>query len=362
LQVGLLLALNPHMKIDPHTPAASEDLNPEFWDGRRLVISRRGLSALRDLRASLAQLAAELGRLPRASGYLLLPGCAITAARLRAEWTGFAAILLPQVACRMRLVLEGRKGLEMLPPESDAECLAWLGKFFESAPAPPERLPRADARFVITKALLLHRLRGEEPVTTKALMERTGFSYPTVAAVLGGLGNLVERTSDRRVRLRWFSREEFLRLAATAPEGRSTLRFADRSGSPRTVDAHLRRLERLSPSGVAIGGVPGARHHHPELDLVGTPRLDLSVHCPDGVLPLSFLEQLDPALERVEDPMAPAQLVVHAVRSTDPFFEPGSSGLAWADPLECLLDLHELRLDVQAAEFLAAMQRRKEPA
>jgi hypothetical protein len=68
---------------------------------------------------------------------------------------------------------------------------------------------------------------------------------------------------------------------------------------------------------------------------------------------LRFIEQLDPALKRVADPLAPANVVVHAVSQVDPLFTPRDGGLAWADPIECLFDLHEARLDAQGSQFLA---------
>jgi hypothetical protein len=49
-------------------------------------------------------------------------------------------------------------------------------------------------------------------------------------------------------------------------------------------------------------------------------------------------------------------VVVHAVRHADPLFNPRDGGLAWADPLECLFDLHEARLEMQTAQFLAHLQ------
>ncbi len=114
-----------------------------------------------------------------------------------------------------------------------------------------------------------------------------------------------------------------------------------------------------APNDLAIGGVLGARHHDRTLDLAGTPRLDLSQHCPHRHLDLRFVRELDPALERVADPLAPATVVVHAVRHADPLFTPRKGGLQWADPVECLLDLHEARLDALAPQFLEALQRRR---
>lgn len=135
--------------------------------------------------------------------------------------------------------------------------------------------------------------------------------------------------------------------------------IAKQFGQPRSADLHLRRLEKLNPPGLAIGGVLGAKHYFPDLDLAGTPRLDLSLHSPGRQLNLEFIEQLDPALKRVEDPLAPANVVMHAVRHADPLFAGREGGLAWADPLECLFDLYEARLDQQAAQFLEALQRQR---
>jgi len=76
---------------------------------------------------------------------------------------------------------------------------------------------------------------------------------------------------------------------------------------------------------------------------------------------LDFIEKLDPALKRVSDPLQPASLVVHAIHHADALFTPRNGGLAWADPVECLLDMHEARLDMQAAQFLEALQKKRAP-
>jgi hypothetical protein len=75
-----------------------------------------------------------------------------------------------------------------------------------------------------------------------------------------------------------------------------------------------------------------------------------------GCLNLEFIEKLDPALKRIEDPLEPANVVVHAVRHADALFTPREGGLFWADPVECLLDLYDAHLEAQAAEFLRALQ------
>ena len=136
------------------------------------------------------------------------------------------------------------------------------------------------------------------------------------------------------------------------------MRFADRSGQPRSASSLAERLRELRPRGAAVGGVLGARHHHPGLDLAGLPRLDVSVHCPGRSADVSFVRRLDPALEVTSDPTEPARLVVHFVRHEESLFEIPAHGLPWADPVECLMDLHEARLEPQAAELARSLGER----
>jgi hypothetical protein len=104
--------------------------------------------------------------------------------------------------------------------------------------------------------------------------------------------------------------------------------------------------------------VLGAKHYFPDLDIVGTPRLDISLHARDPRVDLDFIEKLDPALQRVKDPLEPASVVVHNVYHANSLFVPREGGLQWADPVECLLDLHEARLEMQAVQFLDALSKR----
>lgn len=316
------------------------------------------VDALRTVRTTLMQVAYALGENPGKRGYLVLVDSPITEERLRAEWDQAATVLRGDVLDRLTICLHTPEQIVGIPRDPDAKTQRLL-----SEAADPERggarAIRPDFSFLIQK-LLFHRwLTDPEPVTSDWLARAAGCSYPVVARVLQSLGSLIERGTDRRVALRWFSEEAFARLAATADRARSTTRFADQSGQPRSAESHLRRLDKLTPPGLAIGGVLGAKHYDPDLDLVGTPRLDLSVHCPGERLDLSFIKTLDPALARVEDPLEPATVVVHAVRHADSLFAPRDGGLAWADPLECLFDLHEAGFRAQASQFLETLQRRR---
>jgi len=304
------------------------------------------------------QVAYPVGEDPVSHGYVVLVDSPITIERLRDEWKRAARVLKENVLNRITICLQAEDRIIGIPHDPDKKTQRILTEVVE---AEREKMStaRTDYSFVILK-LLVHRwLTSSEPVTSDWLARTAGCSYPAVARALRPLGSLLERRSDRRVLLRWFPKEEFARLLAVANRARSTVRFADQSGQPRPVESHLRRLEKLNPPDLAIGGVLGSKHYDPDLDLVGTPRLDLSLHCPGRRMDLGFVEKLDPALKRVEDPLAPASLVVHAVRHADAQFTPRDGGLAWADPVECLLDLHEARLEIQAAHFLEVLQRNR---
>jgi len=326
--------------------------------GNALIEVKFGVDALRTLRTSLLQVAYTVGENPALQGYVILVDSPITMERLRDEWKRTATVLREDVLHRLTICLQVEGRFTGIPRDPDAETQRILADVVEAERGKISNA-RTDYSFVVPKLLLHRLLTSGEPVTSEWLARTAGCSYPAVARALRPLGSLLERRSDRSVVLRWFPKEEFARLVAVADRARSTVRFADQSGQPRSAESHLHRLEKLNPPSLAIGGVLGAKHYYPELDLVGTPRLDFSLHCPGQRMNLDFVEKLDPALKRVEDPLAPANLVVHAMRQADAQFIPRDGGLAWADPVECLFDLHEARLEMQAAQFLEALQRKR---
>jgi hypothetical protein len=134
---------------------------------------------------------------------------------------------------------------------------------------------------------------------------------------------------------------------------RETHRFVDRSGRASETGDLLRRFAKRGRH-AALGGVEAARHYMPTFDLNGLPRIDVSVTSADD---LTWVKKIDPAL--AETPMSPSSasplLVVHRLRRPEPRFD-GAAGVAFADPAEVLLDLHELRLVDQADEFVHALR------
>ena len=319
--------------------------DPPALTGHRIVQVKFGVDALRTVRTNLMQMAYEISQNLESHAYLVLADSPITLERLEEEWQRAARVLRKDVLQRLNLCLARDGKIFGIPRKLDPAADKMLAASITTSKSAPAT--RVNYSFVILKLLLYRWLTDRAPVTADWLARTAGCSYPAVARALRPLQSILKRESDRRIALRFFPKWEFAHMLAVADAARSTVRFVDRSGLTRSPEAHLGRLQKLAPAGFAIGGVPGARHYCPNLDLVGTPRLDISIHCPRGQPDLGFVERLDPALQRADDPREPAQLALHVVRHADSLFVPREGGLAWADPVECLLDLHDARLEVR---------------
>jgi hypothetical protein len=328
--------------------------------GNALIEVKFRTDALRTVRTSIMEVAYALAKHPNCNGFLVLVGTTITDDRLAAEWQSAKSVLQATVMDRLTICIGAEGTYRGIPRDPSPEMQHVLGEVVsnERLQAAP-RQTKTDYSYIIFKLLLHEWLTKGEPVTADWLARSAGCTYPTVARALGKFGSLLAREPDRRISLLYFPRDEFSRLIANSSKVRSTTRFVDHSGRHRSPEAHLRRLEKLNPPELALGGVLGARHYDRDLDLVGTPRLDLSMHCTTRQSSLSFIENLDPALKLEEDPLKPANVSVHIIRDANPLFEPREGGLLWADPVECLLDLHEARLEVQATQFLNALLRNR---
>jgi hypothetical protein len=304
---------------------------------------------IRNLRASLLGLAYWLTKDPVSRGLLVLADSRISHERLQKEWRLAEQTLHPEVMRRMAVAFVRNKEYVGLPSDLGNDFRLWLDKVVlrESHEGKPR-----ESFYAILEVLLHQWLLGKGAMTSEWLMKTVGCSYPTVAGALRRLEPSLIRHSDRRVELRYFPREEWVRLLAVSDEVRSTTRFADRSGQPRSPDSLVRRLKRFQRNDIAVGGIIGARHYQPDLDLVGTPRLDLSLHWRGKNVDWGFIKELDPALQETKQRDEAAPLVVHLVRRDSALFQPGEGHLQWADPVECLLDLHENRLESQAVEFV----------
>jgi hypothetical protein len=314
---------------------------------------RQGVKAVRALRAGLVDLVYKLVREELNTGALVLVDPEITPGRLKEEWLLLRSAIRPEVVRRLSLVIARGDHYDGFPAPPGQELLRLLQQTVRRKVVPPgQSLTRPDYYSVVFKLLVHQWFSSRKLLAVETLRSQAGCSYPTVAHALHRLGRVVIRGSRRNVGLARFPREEWAKFVAVAERVRTTINFADRSGKPRAPEALAERLRKLNRPDIAVGGVLGARHYYADLDIAGSPRLDLSVHCPGTSVDLSFVEHLDPGLVRLDDPDQPVRLALHCVRHKVSLFERDQVGQQWADRVECLLDLHEARLEPQALEFL----------
>jgi hypothetical protein len=326
------------------------------WKKDLWIEVKSGTHGFRDLRASFLGLAYWLTSFPNDHGLLVLVDSRIADERLRKEWQFAKMALHPDVIRRLNVAVAKEHQYIGLPTGVGDDFRLWLDQLvLEHAQSTKPR----ESFYTILEILLHQWLLGQGPMTSDWLMKTVGCSHPTVRDALRRLDYCLRRHSDRKVELDRFPREEWARLVAVSDKVRSTTRFVDRSNQPRSPESLLRRLQRLGRTKLAVGGVWGAKHYQPDFDLVGNPRLDLCLHCPDKRVDWSFVERVDPALEIAKHHDESPALVVHVVRRAVSLFQTNKDGLPWADPVECLLDLHEAHLETQAREFLNFFQAAK---
>lgn len=316
---------------------------------------------LRDLRGVLLALAYVVGNDedPTAQALCVLVNSKITDKRLSDELAMFQTAVQPTLASRIHVCLyrgRGELNVQIHPGPGFDEWLDDLVRRQDRRSASP-----GSTRHTVFAELIRAWLRRSEPQTTTALQAATGASYPTVAAVLKQLEaqDVLERTSDRRVALRKFPWDEWRRWVVASAVDHRAVRFVDRTGQARAPEDMMARLMKLNMDDVAVGGVLGAKHYFPELDVAGSVRLDLSVQGHSKAIELDFIRRLDAGLVASDDPMEKPSVVVHFAggRAQSSFERDGD--MVWADPLECLADLYDLRLDAQADEMLRALIRRR---
>jgi hypothetical protein len=313
-------------------------------DGQVIVEVAERLIGVRDLHAKLVQLTL-LASPRRAEAVLVLLAPRLSSTRVHDELDALRAVLSPDVGARLAVVRIDGEVVDRFP---DSPLTRAVATHFGSCAAPLHE-GRADRSGEVLKVLAHRWLIGGGQLTTRHLQDLTGLSYPTVAEDLRELGDAITRSSNRSVSLRTLPQDAWTEMRARRT--RHAAWFADASGRLPDLDHLIQRLRRLRPVGVAVAGILSAKRRYADLDLVGLPRLDLSVHAPAGVPDFAFLRRLDPALVRVASPHD-AMLAVHVVPRADALFEPDEDGSSWADPVETLLDLQELRLNAQADAFV----------
>lgn len=210
--------------------------------------------------------------------------------------------------------------------------------------------PTTSSRETVVGALLHRWINRLPPVKVSELAALSGASIPTVYAALKNVEpSCLLRDDDRRLSLKCFSTEAWQKWLSISTDGPSA-KFTDRSGSPRSPEKLARQLAKLGRQDVAIGGVLGAKHHFPGLDITAAPHLDIVVHGTQHA-DLSFIEQLDPGLVLDDSIDAHGHVIVHFVNRPYSLFET-KDGVVWADVLDCMVNLWDSHLVHQVEDLI----------
>lgn len=323
------------------------------WNGWGVSV-KTSLHTVRDVRAALMTMAYAARFEAPGKLACVLVNTKMTSRRLQDELEMFRATVAGDVADRVwfgKTQKNGKLEGQDCPIPAD-----WLDQLVKQELARATPRVRGASKYEVLSLLTLYWLQGVPPQSADAICQAAGVSYPTVAAVLKELDvdHAIERDSSRKVHLNRLPQDAWKRWAVAKTRVRKTVRFVDYTGQARNPEEMVQRLRRLKLQNVAVAGVLGAKHYYPQLDISSSPRLDLTIHG-DNVN-LDFVDQLDAGLQRSTNPDDTPQLVVHYLLRPQAFFEVDPEGTVWADPVECLADLFEARLNTQADEMLFAMR------
>ncbi len=330
-------------------------------DGSRGVEVVAAAQGVRGLDSSVLRVARWVAEGPARQGCIVLLGSQLSGERLWNEWNTIRSLVRKDVGQRIALVVEGgQAGFQ--PRFPWLQPIAGLVRAQDSRPTrPPLRgAAMSPTVFQVLKLVVRHWLMKAGPLSRRRLQAESGATYPTVARALRRFeeSGELERLPSRRVQLRAFPRKTWQEMLSLAPSLRRPVSYVDATGREPDPAALLKRLEAMKPPGVALGGVPSARHWDRRFDLNGLPRLDVVAHAPRGSYDAGFVGRLDSALRVAPSPSAGPALVVHPLPRAAALFGQGRSGrLPYADPVETLLDLHELRLAAQADELIGRLSR-----
>lgn len=337
--------------VRPHGRDRGVDLqSPSGTHVLQLKVSAR--QGMRDLRAGLLELATVLDDRPGVSGHFLWVVDTLPPSVER-EWERIRSVLKDDVARRLALVVIATHGGDRSSFVSEMSRVAQTAVSVVQAERRPQGTagsssPREPKWISIARFLLARRLLRLGPIGRGELCAHVGCSLPTLSAALKRFGSSLRVGRARQVELTEFPTQLWQEVVTLSSLTRTTHAFVDRSGGRPDPEALFRRLSRMRPAHVAVGGVIAARHWDPSFDLNGTPRLDLTIHVDESERrgpDLDFVRRLDPALT-LRSPQGPAPvLVMHELRRPTALFDHDTaSGLPWADPAETLLDLWDLRL------------------
>lgn len=306
----------------------------------------QGMRTARDLRSLLMDAAYSLKANNEQTVLCLLFKSGFSSKRLRQEVAQFQAVVKKDLGRRIQVyALKSPADLMLvLPSGMDVEALqacvtqALSGK------------PKTSSREAVVGQLLHRWINQLPPVTVAELAGLSGASIPTVYAALTTLEpSSLQSDEERGLSLAGFSADAWQQWLSRSAQ-RPTAKFVDRSGSPRSPEKLARQLIKLGRSDVAIGGVLGAKYHFSGLDITAAPFLDIVVHGTPHT-DLTFIEQLDPGLERDDSLDAHGHVIVHFANRPHSLFVIKNAAV-WADVLDCLVHLWDAQLIHQVEDLI----------
>ena len=162
------------------------------------------------------------------------------------------------------------------------------------------------------------------------------------------LENHLYRHSDRSVELNSFPRDEWFKLQSKALDIRNSKGYV--ANRPRPTENLIERLREHNIRNIAVGGIVGARNYMTDINMLGVPRLDITVHLWNESGIADLVRKLDPGLRETAKGELP-QVAIHQLNTKNSLFSIKPE-IIIADEVSCLLDLHETRLESQAMELL----------
>jgi len=334
------------IELEPSDPKWGS-FRPDARKGNHIIVYEAGNREIRRFRDTLTQLAVVLSCDPVIDATLLLEDPKISNDRIHDEKAAFLNILRPEIASRLNVaevygVADNEEDPSKLPGTILGEPVGMLLQTLRHHDYDKIK-GRPDAFSTILKILLLRWIRGKGPITSSELGQLANCSYPTIKSARGKLEKYLKDDPHRGVELRRFPESAWRKLLADSEELRQTRRFV--SAAPRPVLKNVEKATKLSSNQYAIGGIIGARHHLPGIDLVGEPRLDLIAFQQSDREIDKSIAKIDPSLQLAETGQA-AQVAVHRLYREESYFDRDKENRTVADEVECLLDLHDAQLDL----------------
>jgi hypothetical protein len=314
---------------------------------------------LRLVQSTILNLARILSELPDHACVFIIDGTKISKSRLWDEWQSLYKLLQPSILNRLRMVVFFKDSIFEKFGELNGDEIDALVKIREELSKNSfENLNhKKDTLFEILRILLVRWFRRLGSLQLNQLEQISGYSYPTVVATLKKLDDYLIRCSDRSVELKSFPQRNWLKLITTSDEKRSV--FGYWAYRPRSMEEIIRRVQERHENDIAFGGIIGARYYLPSIDLFGIHRLDLTVLKWDSSKIETLIRDIDPGLKKIEHGTLP-QVVVHNLTRAESLFNHGEI-FNIADEVECLLDLHEARLDSPFSELLEYFKEQVNP-